>query len=79
MLKIITNIIVCYVYRCLRELNDWSFLSDSRLGKNNVLLEIEHSWKKSIGNTTNSLNLRWNLEHKQQVWPSTLIWKVIFF
>jgi hypothetical protein len=62
----------------LRELNEWNLLHEIRLDGTNILLNIEHRWKISIENSTCSYNdLKWYLEHKQKIWPSSLIWKVI--
>ncbi|VVC36854.1 Hypothetical protein CINCED_3A003660 [Cinara cedri] len=66
-----------HLTKCLRELNDWNYLSEHLL-ENNCVLNIEYTWKKSIGKTSN-INLRWDLEHKQQIWPSKSIWKYHFY
>jgi len=62
--------------RCLRELNDWNYLTENILEEDNFLLNIENTWKKSIVNST-CHELKWHLENKQNIWPSKLFWKVI--
>jgi len=62
--------------RCLRELNEWSYLTENILEDDNFLLNIENRWKNSIEKSTCD-DLRWYLENKQNIWPSKLVWKVI--
>lgn len=64
----------------MRELNDWNILIENKLDETNILLNIEHRWKTSVENSTfNDNYLKLYLEHKQQIWPSKLIWKVILY
>jgi len=63
-------------YRCLRELNEWNYLTENILEDDNFLLNIENRWKNAIENSTCD-DLRWYLENKQNIWPTKLVWKVI--
>ncbi|XP_029341770.1 transformation/transcription domain-associated protein isoform X2 [Acyrthosiphon pisum] len=64
--------------KCLRELNEWSYLTENILEDDNFLLNIENRWKNSIEKSTCD-DLRWYLENKQNIWPSKLVWKYHFY
>ncbi|XP_025202207.1 transcription-associated protein 1-like [Melanaphis sacchari] len=64
--------------KCLRELNEWSYLSENVLEDDTFLLNIENRWKNTIENSDYD-DLRWYLENKQNIWPSKLVWKYHFY
>ncbi|XP_050530942.1 transcription-associated protein 1-like isoform X2 [Daktulosphaira vitifoliae] len=75
------NVWKTHLFKCLRELNEWEYISDVLSNDDCFLLNIESVWKKSPKSSyVHHYNLMLDyLEKNQFIWPTKTIWKYHFY